>query len=148
MKYLLPIILIALAGLLIFSRFQSQGKNEQEVISTNQNVLSTQTNSEGSVTVKATPVGIPDGQQWKFNIVLDTHSDDLSQDLTEAISLTDDKGNLYKAIFWDGSPPGGHHREGVLIFSSISPKPKSISLTVKNIGGIAERIFLWELGGE
>lgn len=148
MKYLLPIILIAVAGLLVFSRLQSQEKKVQKVIPTNQNVLSTQTNSEGSVTVKVTPVDIPDGKQWKFSIVLDTHSDELSQDLTSIISLTDDKENVYKPISWVGSPPGGHHREGELIFDSISPKPSSISLKVKNIGGITERIFLWELGGD
>lgn len=148
MKYILPIILITVAGLLIFSRLQSQEKSRQDVVSTNQNVLSTQTSSEGSVTVKATPIDISNGEQWRFNIVLDTHSDELSQELAEVISLRDDKGNLYKAVSWEGSPPGGHHREGELVFSPISPKPKSISLTVKNIGGIAQRTFLWELGGE
>ncbi len=148
MKYLLPIILIVVAGFIIFSRFQSQEEKAQEVIPTDQDVLSTQTNFEGSVTVKATPAGIPDGQQWKFKIVLDTHSDELSQDLTKIISLTDSAGNVYQPTSWDGSPPGGHHREGELVFNPISPKPKNVTLTVKNIGGIAERSFLWELGGE
>jgi len=73
-----------------------------------------------------------------------THSDELDQDLTKVVTLENNDGNLYKPSSWEGSPLGGHHREGTLLFNPISPQPGSISLKIKEIGGVAERSFLWE----
>ena len=57
----------------------------------------------------------------------------------------DDKGNIYQPKMWEGPGPGGHHREGVLVFSPIEPAPKYVELRIKNIGGIAERLFRWDV---
>ena len=120
-----------------------QGEVEQKQI---QNTLSPQTNSEGSVGVEVIPVEISDTSDlWQFKIVLNTHSVELDQDLTKITLLVDDKGNEYQSLSWEGAPPGGHHREGVLTFDSISPQPSSIELVVRDIDGIEERKFSWNL---
>src|SRR3989344_2414254 len=120
-----------------------QGEVEQKQI---QNTLSPQTNSEGSVEVEVIPVEISDTSDlWQFKIVLNTHSVELDQDLTKITLLVDDKGNEYQSLSWEGAPPGGHHREGILTFNSISPQPSSIELVFKDIDGIKERKFTWDL---
>ena len=97
-----------------------------------------------NVTITVTPVDFsPQSKQWKFNIVMDTHSIELDQDMTKVAILIDDQGKEYKAINWEG-PSGGHHREGALIFSQIIPIPKSIELKISGIGGVV-RSFLWQL---
>ena len=114
---------------------------------TTQNIsLAPQINSEGSVEVEVTLVEISDASDsWQFKIVLNTHSVELDQDLTKITLLVDDKGNEYQSLSWEGAPPGGHHREGILTFNSISPQPSSIELVVKDIDGIKERKFTWDL---
>jgi hypothetical protein len=53
------------------------------------------------------------------------------------------------------SPSGsGHHREGVLSFPAtdaggkplVSPEAKAVTLIVRGIGGVPERVFQWPLG--
>lgn len=120
-----------------------QGKVEQKQV---QNILSPQVNSEGSVEVEVTPVEISDTSDlWQFKIVLNTHSVELDQDLMKITLLVDNKGNEYQPLSWDGAPAGGHHREGILTFRPISPKPSSIELVIKDIDGIKERKFTWDL---
>lgn len=103
-----------------------------------------QTNSEGTVTVEVTPVNVTQGYgQWRFDIVLNTHSVELDQDMTKIAFLKDDKGNIFQPTNWEGAPPGGHHREGILVFNSISPKTSSIQLIIQDIGEIPERKFNW-----
>jgi hypothetical protein len=46
---------------------------------------------------------------------------------------------------WDGAPPGGHHREGVLRFKPISPQPQAIELQFTRAGEGAPRSFRWQL---
>lgn len=105
-----------------------------------------QTNSEGSVEVEVAPIEISNSSDsWQFRIVLNTHSVELNQDLTKVVTLYDDKGKEYKPSSWEGTPPGGHHREGILTFRSLIPRPSSITLVVKDIDGIPERKFSWNL---
>lgn len=108
--------------------------------------LETKESSEGPVTVAVTPGSLEGGLTgWDFDITLNTHSEELSEDLVAVSQLIDDHGKSYKPTAWEGAPPGGHHRQGILKFNSISPKPKSIELKVKNVGGITERSFKWGL---
>ena len=77
----------------------------------------------------------------------------MSADLVAVSELIDNQGKTYKPTSWEGSAPGGHHREGVLKFnpipegknSFISLKPKSLELKIKNVGGVPERRFKWQL---
>lgn len=104
--------------------------------------FASQMNDEGAVTVTVTPRLRADGG-WEFGIVLDTHSEELTSDLVTATVLQDDKGREYAPVSWEGDPPGGHHRSGVLRFGTIDPSPISLALIIRDIGGIPERAFLW-----
>lgn len=108
--------------------------------------LQTQTNSEGAVIVKVTPENISaDKKTWQFQIALDTHSGSLDTDLAKNAELLDEKSNKLLPVSWNGSPLGGHHREGELIFPALQQKPKSVILLIKKVGGIAQRKFTWAI---
>lgn len=111
-----------------------------------QNSLQTQSATIGIVTYKVTPKTLTSSSQtWDFNVSLDTHTGSLDQDLVSIISLIDDKGNEYNAIRWEGDPPGGHHREGILKFSSITPRPIFIELKIQTITAGEKNKLLWNL---
>lgn len=103
-------------------------------------------NDEGGVEILVQPLDVR-SSEWTFGITLNTHTGNLDADLAGSATLTDDRGNIFTPIRWDGAPPGGHHRQGTLIFQAITPRPDSITLTVKNIGDVAEREFTWQLKG-
>lgn len=103
-------------------------------------IFETQTNNEGGVTIEVVPKNIREGT---FVIILNTHSVELNDDLTKIAVLRDENGNVYKPINWEGAPPGGHHREGILKFGQFSSMSKKIELIISGIGGIPERKFLW-----
>lgn len=108
--------------------------------------LETQTNSAGGVTVKVTPKNVAgDTTTWEFAIVLDTHSADLSDDLAKSSLLLDNSSEQYAPIAWEGAAPGGHHREGVLRFKALSPRPQAIELQITRAGETNPRSFRWQL---
>ena len=103
------------------------------------------TDDQANVTVTVVPSGFSlQTKEWKFDIVMDTHSVELDQDLTEVAVLVDDGGKEYKPIRWEGPLAGGHHREGTLIFAPIMPYPQHLTLRIKDIGD-AQRSFSWTL---
>ncbi len=106
----------------------------------------TRTDEQANVTVVVTPLNLSSqSTEWKFDIGMNTHSVELDQDPVQIVTLVDDKGNVYKPLSWEGAGPGGHHREGVLIFNAIQPMPQTVELKIKDIGGIPERSFKWGL---
>ena len=112
----------------------------------NSQTLETKTDEQASVTVTVTPMNIsPQSKEWKFDIVMDTHSVELDQNMIVVATLLADNGEEYKPLRWEGAEAGGHHREGVLIWSAIEPMPQSVEIKVKDIGGILERSFKWDL---
>ncbi|KKQ43415.1 MAG: hypothetical protein US60_C0002G0023 [Microgenomates group bacterium GW2011_GWC1_37_8] len=133
-----------LFGSLVFKQKETPRlESEQQEVQTS---LAPQTNSEGAVEVEVTPIEISDTSDLRqFKIVLNTHSVELDQDLTKSTLLFDNKRNQYEPLSWDGAPPGGHHREGVLTFRPVSPQPSSIELVIKDVDGIKERKFSWNL---
>ena len=106
--------------------------------------LETQTNSEGPVEITVVPKNLSD-KELLFKITLNTHSEELLADLTKNAVLVDNKGNEYSPIDWQGDLPGGHHREGVLIFNEINPASAYVALKIKDVGGIPERLFTWNI---
>lgn len=108
--------------------------------------IAMQSSSNQGVTVKVTPksIGLPD-KPLEFDIVLDTHSADLSDDLTQSATLRADDGRTFKPVSWLGAPAGGHHREGVLAFNIPAPKPASIELSIVRPGESTPRTFRWQL---
>ena len=108
--------------------------------------LPAQTSSARGVAIKVTPRNLASNAgSWEFAIVLDTHSQDLSDDLVKSSLLLDGAGGRHSPTAWDGAPPGGHHREGVLRFKPVSPQPQSIELQIKRAGETAPRSFRWQL---
>lgn len=109
------------------------------------NKWETKIDEQGNVAVEVTPQGLePQSSEWKFSVVMETHTVELDQDMTGIAVLIDDKGTEYKPLNWEGAPPGGHHRSGALLFKAISPLPKTIELKISGIDG-AVRSFIWQL---
>lgn len=105
-----------------------------------------QSSVDGGVTIKVEPksLGVTDNR-WEFSVVLDTHSADLSDDLTQSATLTTSDGRTLKPSSWTGAAPGGHHREGVLRFDIPPPRPTAIELKIVRPGESAPRSFRWQL---
>jgi len=105
---------------------------------------SSQKSSAGGVTVAVTP-DLSSNETWAFKVVLDTHSQDLSDDLVKTATLLDSAGNRYKPLSWQGAGPGGHHREGVLRFPAVTPLPLAVELQLQRANESAVRSFRWQL---
>lgn len=108
------------------------------------------TDSQGAVTVTIKPLDLSStAGTLSFEVALDTHSVDLSMDLTALATLTTDAGMTVQATRWD-APLGGHHISGILSFpSSIDGKPildgaSKLTLIIKDVG-FPVRIFAWDL---
>lgn len=108
--------------------------------------LAQQSSQQQGVTVRAKPLGIAaDANGWTFEIVLETHSQDLTDDLVRTVALIDDSGRRHTALAWDGPGPGGHHRKGLLRFAAVKPMPSAIELRLQRPGETAPRTFRWQL---
>ncbi len=106
----------------------------------------TQKNSQSGVTVDATPVDLSAGAKtWDFKFVLDTHSQDLNDDLMKTAVLLGPSADSYLPVAWEGAGPGAHHREGVLRFKPIVPRPASVELRIQRAGETIPRSFRWPL---
>ncbi len=108
-------------------------------------VYKTKSNKENRVRVDVRPVQLLPGRPAKFEIRMNTHSGDLSQDLVAVCTLKDSSGREYRPINWDGSPPGGHHRSGVLEFSELGEGAQSITLVIREVANVPERVFNWTM---
>lgn len=106
--------------------------------------LEAKINEEGEVQVMVEPQGsFSPGSTLDFKITLETHSVELSQDLLEVSKLAIDGKDVYSPIAWEGSPAGGHHRNGTLKFSPVKSSFQTIELQIMGIGGV-DRTFRWE----
>lgn len=105
-----------------------------------------QTSREGGVNITVTPKRLtPGAPSWDFEVKLDTHTQPLNQDLARAALLIDAKGESHEPLGWDGDPPGGHHRRGVLRFSPLAGTPGTVELRILSVGGVEVRTFRWRL---
>ncbi|MBI4119008.1 MAG: hypothetical protein HY452_01975 [Parcubacteria group bacterium] len=156
MKYLKFILIILAIGSFIYYYFWGYNNKKQQIENdrqleqlageVQQKQWETKIDDQPPVTIKITPIELGrDTEIWKFQVVFDTHSGSLDDDMLTAVSLADDKGNTYQPTIWNGPAPGGHHREGVLIFNAINPTPEYVELKIKNVGGIPERSFKWSI---
>lgn len=106
--------------------------------------LATQSTTQSAVTVKVTPQSLQQ-TTWSFDVVFDTHSQELKDDLKESAVLVTPDGKQFSPIAWQGDPPGGHHRKGVLRFDAVSPTPERIELLIQRPGEQQPRTFRWVL---
>ena len=104
--------------------------------------LPAQSSSAAGVTVKATPRTLT-GPVWEFELVFDTHTQDLNDDPAKTASLHAAGGARAAPLAWQGDPPGGHHRKGVLRFKPLTPTPAALELRLQRAGESSPRVFLW-----
>ena len=108
--------------------------------------LTEQASQANSVNVSVKPTDVsPTAKTWTFQIALNTHSGDLSDDLTRTVKLVDSAGKEQPPLAWEGAAAGGHHRSGVLKFSALSPRPQALELRMQRPGETAPRTFRWTL---
>jgi len=142
-------IVVFLGGFFIFYQNRPAGQNTPSANQMGQQANSSQkwetkTDDQGQVSIKVTPQAL-NGSQWKFQIVFDTHSGSLDDDPLLVAVLVDGKGNTYQPTAWEGPGPGGHHREGILVFNDVVLESPYVELKVMEVGGITERLFKWSL---
>lgn len=97
------------------------------------------------VMVEVTPPDFaPAASVWDFVVSLQTHTHELHEDLAQSARLVAG-GKQYAPLAWEGTPPGGHHRKGVLRFKAVMPRPQSVELQIPLSGESAPRSFKWQL---
>lgn len=108
-------------------------------------VQAPQTSNDRGIKVTVTRQNIPnETKTWDFEVVLESHKQDLGDDLTKSSVLVAD-GKKYMPLGWKGAPPGGHHRKGLLHFKAIVPQPQSMELQIRLTGDSSPRSFKWQL---
>lgn len=112
------------------------------------NALAPQSNDEAQVSVQVTPITLEAGKPAIVEIAMNTHSVELDADMLQAAVLRDDAGNEHKPQTWDGPGAGGHHRAGKLTFDSLPAGARTVTLVLKNIAQVPERVFSWKLGSQ
>lgn len=110
----------------------------------------TRIDDQGAIIFEVTPLNLDQtAESLEFNIVLTTHSIDLSMDLAATAMLATDTGISVNSILWD-APRGGHHVEGKLFFpvtvdgKSILDGVTKLTLTITDVD-TPIRTFEWEL---
>ena len=100
MKKIISIIILAIAfiaGFLLFYRSKPvptpvPAENQTANQTTGQN-WPPQIDEQEAVTVTVTPLDLSiDSKEWKFDVVMNTHSVELDQDIVEATILVDNPG--------------------------------------------------------
>ena len=105
----------------------------------------TQAIAGGGVTVKVTYLNPKGSDGTRFQVALDTHSVNLdSYDLKTISLLRDDAGNSYSPTTVENKG-SGHHRETTVSFAKVASGSKRIELVIKDVAGVKERIFRWDL---
>ena len=153
-RVLLPAFLTLSIVLAACSATASQDDPETDSISTDtsspSNDSTMRSDQQGAIIVEITPLNLDSPTNTiEFDVVLTTHSIDLSMDLATLSTLTTDTGVSVVATLWD-APLGGHHVEGKLIFpatkdgKSILEGATKLTLTIINVDA-PSRVFEWEL---
>lgn len=112
----------------------------------------TESDTQGAVTVAVTPENLDNpGDTLIFDVSMNTHTVDLSMNLSQLAVLTTDTGKTVEAIGWDAKM-GGHHVNGKLSFplnsggESFLDGAGKITLTIMSVDAAA-RTFTWQVTG-
>lgn len=107
--------------------------------------LAPQTSKARGVTITVTPLRLMnEAKTWDFEITLESHTQALSDDLIGSSILIGD-GKQATPLGWEGTPPGSHHRKGLLRYKPIYPAPQSLELRIQRTGEPIPRSFRWRL---
>ena len=139
------LIILVLALVLPVAVFFLYGRgNKLPARISNPQLFETITDERGEISVSVTPLNdLNKMREWRFKVVMDTHSVELNHNLAVISVLISDNGREYKPARWEGST-GGHHREGMLVFENVGPLSESFKLIITDLGGFT-RIFTWQL---
>lgn len=107
--------------------------------------LAAVSNDAGGIRIVVTPKAVAAKSPWEFDVVMDTHTTPLNDDLTKTAVLVVDGGKNYPPLAWQGDKPGGHHRKGILRFSAPSEQVKSFELQIQDSGADTRRVFKWTM---
>jgi hypothetical protein len=124
-------------GLLVAALGSAGGVSAQDAL--------TQRDGRGAVTVVVTLAGLPQvGVPIRATVVLDTHTVALDDVVFErTVALRTPEGAEVAPIRIEGSRGSRHHREAVVVFPPVTPQG-TVRIVVRNVGGIGERVFVWE----
>lgn len=102
---------------------------------------------QGPVTVTVTLIGAPaPGGPVKVKVSLDTHSVALDGiKFEDVVALGGPDGAVIAPTAVEQVKGAGHHREAVLAFAPLPAAAQQVRITVKNVDGVGERSFKWEL---
>jgi hypothetical protein len=110
----------------------------------------TRQDTQGQVEVAVIPLNLSNHDETlDFDVVMDTHSIDLSMDLAALATLSTDAGLTVNASAWS-APDGGHHVSGALQFPAvvdgghILDNASRLILTIRDVD-TPERTFTWDL---
>ena len=105
----------------------------------------TQIVAGGGVTAKVTYLNPKSNDDPRFQVVLETHSVNLdAYDFKNITIVRDDAGRMYSPVGVE-TKGGGHHREATLVFPTLSREAKRVELIVRDVAGVKERTFRWDL---
>lgn len=131
---------IAVAGAAVI--LVGRGGDDDGPVPANAAGLETRTVTVGEIDIGIEPRQLDD-RGAVFAVSLDTHSVELSADLTEA--TLEVAGVTWPVGGWSGDGPGGHHRDGELSFQPGGPATGTARLALARF---AEPVDVrWELGG-
>ena len=126
-------------------KINQSNPSPKKTVSSQKDKFASQENEGGNVTVIVKPIILKAREKPTFIVEFNTHSVDLNFEIPQISSLTDDKGKVLTMPKWDGSAPGGHHRNGTLAFNETLSQTKHVELIITNIAGVTERKFRWKL---
>lgn len=92
--------------------------------------LGARTAQAGEVEVRMTALTL-DRSGAVFKVVFDTHTVELGLDPATAVMTVN--GTQAGGAVWDGSGPGGHHREGTLRFTMPVPSGAAVELRITGL---------------
>ncbi len=130
-------VIVLLLGQLLLIGWVASGRS----LAADTSLMRTQ--SGGGVTIEVTYLNPQEGGNARFQIAMNTHSVNLdSFDSKTSSVLQDETGKEYRPAKVENKG-SGHHRNLVVIFPR--PAGKKLQLLVRDVAGVKERSFRWEL---
>lgn len=133
--FVLLFLIVLLFAFVLFNQFSSRSAPVQS--------WKLLVDEKDGISVEVQPLKLSHIDNSEFSVAFNTHQGSLDFDPAKISVMGDNLGNNYVPLKWDGSPAGGHHRRGTLVFSKINDDAMEISLVIKI--GTSERKFEWGL---